>query len=206
MKWVKKYEVPRSSGEGVWVVSQSETEEWGCGCPVWKFGRNECKHIKAVKGGEYDEVEGPNASIVFANVREVKKDKNGNVLVPLIPIDDTHFAATVYFDLYVAGVPWRQIKGQYGLARKNTKKAILNYVRAKGRKIYGSVDKETGRNKEREVTNFFQMPDLPKNGESPEEYCRRTGYPMDLKDLVAESLRPGLHLLRVEEKKGEKAL
>lgn len=43
--WIRKWEVPSSSGKGVWVVSLSDTGEYGCACPVWKYKREKCKHI-----------------------------------------------------------------------------------------------------------------------------------------------------------------
>lgn len=47
--WIEKHEV--QGKHGTYVVSKSDTGEWGCSCPVWKFHREECKHIKFVKSG-----------------------------------------------------------------------------------------------------------------------------------------------------------
>jgi len=49
MKWIKKWEIKSESGNGSYVVSLSDKNEWGCSCPVWKFRRQGCKHIKGVK-------------------------------------------------------------------------------------------------------------------------------------------------------------
>jgi len=32
-----------------YIVSETTTGDWECSCPVWKFRRKECKHIKKVK-------------------------------------------------------------------------------------------------------------------------------------------------------------
>ncbi|MBA7647677.1 hypothetical protein ES703_55455 [subsurface metagenome] len=59
MKWIKKWNVESESGNGSYVVSLSEKNEWGCSCPVWKFRRQECKHIRRVKldPESYEEIE-----------------------------------------------------------------------------------------------------------------------------------------------------
>jgi len=53
-KWIKRWEVPKSSGEGVWIVALDKQGNYGCSCPLWKFRREECHHILQVKnnGGE----------------------------------------------------------------------------------------------------------------------------------------------------------
>lgn len=45
MKWVKKWFVEN----GKYTVSLSDKNEYGCSCPVWKFRRIECKHIRNVR-------------------------------------------------------------------------------------------------------------------------------------------------------------
>jgi len=40
-KWIKKWNVPRSTGEGTWTVSQDKDQNWGCSCPRWIFHREE---------------------------------------------------------------------------------------------------------------------------------------------------------------------
>lgn len=54
--WVERWFVPKSKGDGDWVVARDKEERWGCSCPVWKFQnygnliRAECHHIRQVKG------------------------------------------------------------------------------------------------------------------------------------------------------------
>lgn len=49
MKWIKKWKVEGESGSVSYVVSLSDKHIWGCSCPVWKYRRQECKHIVSVK-------------------------------------------------------------------------------------------------------------------------------------------------------------
>jgi hypothetical protein len=49
-RWVQKWHIESSSEAGKkYVVSLSSELVWGCSCPVWKFRRQECHHIKQVK-------------------------------------------------------------------------------------------------------------------------------------------------------------
>ncbi len=66
--WVERWLVPRSDGEGDWVVSRKLSGSFGCSCPVWKFSkekdaggnvlrdavgnvlRKECHHIRQIRG------------------------------------------------------------------------------------------------------------------------------------------------------------
>lgn len=179
MKWIEKYEVPKSKGTGSWIVSKSDTGQWGCSCPVWKFKREECKHIGAVKEGDFDNRNEPIPKIILANVEQVTKEEE-TILVPLIPLGDAHFEATVCFDLYAAGVPWRWVIKRYRLAGQNTKEAITNYVRIHGRKTYGPWNEKTKSHDGFQITRLSPIPDLPKFEESAEDYSQRTGYPIDL--------------------------
>lgn len=50
MKWVKQWDVPsHSNPKKKYVVSKADDGTFGCDCPVWKFRRQECKHIEQVK-------------------------------------------------------------------------------------------------------------------------------------------------------------
>lgn len=51
-KWVKRWNIPKSTGEGFWTVAVTADGEWGCSCPQWKFKRIECKHIHQVRSDE----------------------------------------------------------------------------------------------------------------------------------------------------------
>jgi len=58
MTWIEKWEVDGSNGK-TWTVALSDTGEWGCSCPVWKFRRVECHHIQQIKDeyNRYDDVD-----------------------------------------------------------------------------------------------------------------------------------------------------
>ena len=52
-KWVKRWVVPSSSGDGKYIVGQDAEGNWGCSCPAWTrhVPRQDCKHILDVKAG-----------------------------------------------------------------------------------------------------------------------------------------------------------
>lgn len=49
MKWIEQWHVKSSSGSKVYTVSRADDGTWGCSCLGWTRGRNECKHIRAIK-------------------------------------------------------------------------------------------------------------------------------------------------------------
>jgi hypothetical protein len=49
MKWIKRWEVPSSRSTAHWIVAIDADGNYGCSCPVWKFKREECKHIIKIK-------------------------------------------------------------------------------------------------------------------------------------------------------------
>jgi len=49
-KWIQRWEVTsHSNPDKTYVVAIDGDGGWGCSCPVWKFRRLECKHIRQVK-------------------------------------------------------------------------------------------------------------------------------------------------------------
>lgn len=48
-EWVERHEVASSDLERMYTVSRHRDGHWGCSCPVWKFKRQECKHIDEVR-------------------------------------------------------------------------------------------------------------------------------------------------------------
>lgn len=48
-KWIAKWVVPGSKRGSEWVVAINNYGEFGCSCPVWKFKRQECKHILRIR-------------------------------------------------------------------------------------------------------------------------------------------------------------
>jgi hypothetical protein len=47
-KWVNRWNILGSTGNHH-IVAQATDGTYGCSCPVWKFKRQECKHIRYVK-------------------------------------------------------------------------------------------------------------------------------------------------------------
>lgn len=46
--WINKWQIPGSKGK-TWTVAINDRDEFACSCPVWKFRRQECKHIRQIK-------------------------------------------------------------------------------------------------------------------------------------------------------------
>ncbi len=135
-KWVKKWQVPRSQSDGVWIVSQAEDGSWGCSCPRWKFKREQCHHIAAVQQnpGAYD-TENPKTlpEIIPGNV-EACEIVDGLCLHPLIPIPDNGLLATIVYDLLKLGYSFGQIKARFHMIpRQWTAGAVIAHVERHGR-------------------------------------------------------------------------
>jgi len=79
-----------------------------------------------------------NKKIRFAKVPEVTERADA-IEVPLCPVGDTHFSATIAYDLYRLGIPLKTIKFYNECARKNPLKKIEEYIKAYGRKIYDVI-------------------------------------------------------------------
>lgn len=145
-KWIKRWEVPSESNSSKFYIVAQDTEGgYGCDCPVWKFRREECKHIERVKREHPKESvlqEYREPSIVLANVKEVTPMPENQLYVPLITLDGigTHFSATLVYDLMRHGVAWRTCQQRYSIAKRNSKKAIVSYIQAHGRCIYRDID------------------------------------------------------------------
>ena len=68
-KWVKRWQVPSSSEAGrYWTVAIDRDGNWGCSCPVWKFRRQECHHIRTVQGREGEGKQGETGQIRVGRV------------------------------------------------------------------------------------------------------------------------------------------
>jgi hypothetical protein len=50
-RWVQRWYVTKSTGDGQWCVAVDRDGIYGCSCPVWKFKKQECKHIRGIKAG-----------------------------------------------------------------------------------------------------------------------------------------------------------
>ncbi|MBA7535876.1 hypothetical protein ES705_28135 [subsurface metagenome] len=138
MKWIKKWKVQSSSGNGNYIVSIDENGHYGCSCPAWKFRRQECHHIVKVKNSGSKEIKvfhKPEA--IPANVtKPIFKD--GKILYPLVPIypSDIHMEATIVSFMLKYGWSMSEIKERRHLPNSWTKIAILDYIDKYGMKEY----------------------------------------------------------------------
>ena len=138
-KWTRRFKVKSSSGNGYYIVAIDKEGNYGCSCPVWKFRRQECHHIKQIKllgGSEAETIKKP--EYVFAKVLEPKL-KDGKILCPLIPIGDKHMEATIDAFLMKYGYSFSEVKEIRHLPNSWTKKAILDYIERYGMKKYKKV-------------------------------------------------------------------
>ena len=136
MKWIKKWKVQSSSGNGNYIVSIDINGNYGCSCPVWKFRRQECHHIKQIKLLGGDEVGTKSKpGYVLAKVFEPKL-KDGKILCPLVPFGDTHMEATIDVFLMEYGYSFSEIRELRHISNQWTKSAVLNYIEKYGMKKY----------------------------------------------------------------------
>lgn len=140
MKWIKKWKVKSESGNSSYVVSLSDKNEWGCSCPVWKFRRQECKHIMRVKLNpeRYKEIEEQSSrpTYVLARVEKPTYDKKNNrLLIPLIRIEpyDIHLEAFICYTMAKYGYKWKEVVEIRHLNPVWTLKKVKEYI--EGNKI-----------------------------------------------------------------------
>jgi len=139
MKWIKKWKVLSSSGNGDYIVAIDNEGNYGCSCPVWKFRRQECHHIKQVKllGGNEIETDLKPEYILAKVLKPQLKD--GKILCPLITIGDIHMEATIDFFMMKYGYSFSEVKERRHLPNSWTKKAVLDYIDKYGMKEYKRV-------------------------------------------------------------------
>jgi len=151
MEWIKKYNVP-GSNSAVWTVGIDKDGNYGCSCPVWKFKRQECKHIKSVKDNVFLAEENKSAepfrTAQPGNVGEVTI-KDNIVLYPLVPLGwpyTAHLICTIIYDMARANVdPFvimdykrRMLEGDVSIKR------IREFVETNGRLVYTKCEKGRG--------------------------------------------------------------
>jgi len=81
-KWIRRWQIDGSKGK-VWVVSEDRNGDFGCSCPVWKFRRIQCHHIKAVQAGASKlrfAITGKATIVEMSNFTIPKYDADENVL------------------------------------------------------------------------------------------------------------------------------
>lgn len=185
MKWVRSFDVPSSTGDGSWTVSQGDDQSWGCSCPQWRFRKQqECKHIRRIKDRLNAGPVQPRPRIlelIVAQVPEVTQASDAALLVPVIPPNDVHVLVTVAFDLYAWGVPWATIKDRYQLSKTYTKEECFRYIQTHGRKRLREGGHKAPTS---EIVQSWPLPTPLLPNESADAYHLRTGYPLDLARLM----------------------
>jgi len=135
-RWIKKWNVEGSNGK-TWIVSVDKDNEYGCSCPIWKFKRQECHHIKQIKNGGGELIEKP--EYVLATVLKPTYDKENNrLLIPLIGLPDAHLMeATICYYLLKYGYSMSEIRElRNHLPQGWSAKAIINHVETHGEAKY----------------------------------------------------------------------
>jgi len=137
-KWVKRWKVNGSNGN-VWIVAQDQEGNYGCSCPVWKFRRQECHHIKQVKMGlgvEAQKVEKPKYVLAKVLKPTYKKETN-ELLIPLVGIPDAMMMeATICYNLLKYGYSMREIREIRHIPNEWTAKSIINHIETHGEAEY----------------------------------------------------------------------
>jgi len=136
-RWVKRWEVPKSSGDGNWIVAIDKDGNYGCSCPVWKFKRQECHHIKLIKLGGGEVVnQSQRPEYVLANVLKPKVI-DGKLLCPLIAIPDAmRMEVTICYYLLKNGYSMGEIRELRRIPRDWTARAIMAHIERYGEAEY----------------------------------------------------------------------
>lgn len=137
-RWVKRWEVPKSTDNGTWIVAIDKEGNYGCSCPVWKFKRQECHHIKQVKlgyGTEKARAERPQY-ILASVLKPIYKAEENELWIPLVAIGDPHMMeATICFYLLKYGYSIGEIREMRHIPRDWTASAIMSHVERHGEKL-----------------------------------------------------------------------
>lgn len=152
-RWISQWQVSSESSADSYTVSLKLDQTYACACPRWKFAKApkpDCKHIKSVRGGDFDPigVEPRNEpEFELAMISEVTPVLTNGVVtkvqVPLYPMGDTHFQATLVFDCLKYGVRFQTLRDRYDIAKRNSRNNLIGYVIENGRRIYGPWDEKS---------------------------------------------------------------
>ena len=137
-KWVKRWEVPKSTDDGNWIVAIDKDGNYGCSCPVWKFKRQECHHIKLVKTGfGTEQAREARPEYVLAKVyKPIVQD--GKLLCPLVALgaEGVPMGATICFYLLNNGYSMGEIRELRRIPRDWTARAIMAHIERYGEAEY----------------------------------------------------------------------
>lgn len=136
-RWVKRWKVQGTDNE--WTVAVDKNGNYGCSCPVWKFRRQECHHIKQVKmngGREITAKEKP--KYILASVYKPKyKEETNELLIPLVAIPDAHMMeATICYYLLKYGYSMGEVRELRNIPGEWTARAIIQHIELNGEAEY----------------------------------------------------------------------
>lgn len=175
------FSIASRTGAHAYTVTQWSPTQWSCECKDWTYRRRACWHIQQARlQTEAGPAQRPEPRIVFAHVDTVTPHDPDTLYVPLLPVGDTHFLATLCFDLYRHGIRWPTIQSQYRLPADWTKEKIFHYIDHYGRKLYHITTQNGRRTVDYRIERTWELPDLPHHQEGPDAYHQRTGLPLDL--------------------------
>jgi len=141
-KWIKKWEVESKSSGNIYVVAQDKDGNYGCSCPVWKFKRQECKHIRQIKESNPEEsvvITTEKPDYVLAKVlKPTYKKETNQLLIPLIELPDVRFMeATICYNLLMHGYTMKEIREiRHHIPNEWTKEKIINHIQIHGEAEY----------------------------------------------------------------------
>jgi len=137
-KWIKRWQI-QGSNDKTWTVAIDKDGNYGCSCPRWKFHREECHHIKAVKMGLGSEVtQQKKPEYVLAKVNKPIYDKGINrLLIPLIGLPDAMvMQATICFYMLKYGFSMSEIRRIRKIPQQWSAKAIMQHIEDHGEAEY----------------------------------------------------------------------
>ena len=136
-KWVQKWAVPSSSSDKEYVVAVDKDGNYGCSCPVWKFRRQECHHIQAVKGGDGEAVKEKPQYILAVVDKPIYDEKENKLYIPLVGIPDAlMMEATICFYLLKHGYSMGEIREIRRIPPSWTVRAIKAHIERHGEAEY----------------------------------------------------------------------
>lgn len=144
-KWVKRWKVPNSNGDGTWTVAVDKDGNYGCSCPAWKFQglpfaeRVACHHIVEVQrnGGEELTKKSKPKYVLAVVLKPIYKEKKNELFVPLVAIPDLNMMeATICYYLLKYGYSWQEVKELRNIPYQWTKRAVLSHVERYGEAEY----------------------------------------------------------------------
>lgn len=146
----QRWEVPSDSQPDKKYVVSIRNGEWQCSCPVWIFRRQECKHIKRMKNGEYDQkklmIKGTPKYVLAKVLKPTYDEEKNELLIPLIPFCPEerekyyarlHMEATIIFEMLEHGYTMQGIRIlRVHTPKEWTARTVRAYIEEHGKCVY----------------------------------------------------------------------